>query len=98
MRGIGIIALFLFAFSGASVSAASVTPGQCEEDYQAMLDAAADIRNIALAEIQLQLLSASPDQKMALEEMREQAWMQEEQDRRQAGFYRRDCMKAAKPK
>lgn len=98
MNGIGLIAVCLYLLTGAPATAASVTPEQCEADYQAMLDASADNRSIALAEIQLQMLNATPDQKVALEEIEEQVWMQEEQHRRQAGFYKRDCLKAAKSK
>ncbi len=59
-----------------------------------MLGAIEQNRISSLAEIERQLAEASADQKAALEDMRESVWMQEEQDRRQADFFRRDCLKA----
>ena len=61
-----------------------------------MLGAIEENRVSSLAEIKRQLAEASADQKVALEDIREQVWMQEEQDRRQADFFRNDCLKAAK--
>ncbi|MBT6095625.1 MAG: hypothetical protein HOH04_12140 [Rhodospirillaceae bacterium] len=63
-----------------------------------MLGAIEENRVSSLAEIKRQLAEASADQKVALEDIREQVWMQEEQDRRQADFFRRDCLKAVPAK
>ena len=60
-----------------------------------MIQAIEQNRNAALLEVASQMVSATPDQKHGLEAMRESIWMQEEQDRRHADFYRRDCLKAA---
>jgi len=73
--------------------ATTPTEAECQADYQDMLTAIEKNRNSALTEITTQLFSVLPHQKETLEKLREQVWMQEKTERRQADFFRRDCLK-----
>ena len=84
------------ALAARPVLAAPPTPARCQADYNDMMASIEQNRVDGLAEINQQLAGATADQKAALEEIRETVWMQEEQDRRQADFFRNDCLKAAK--